>query len=222
MKRKAKKAAIDQLQKNAVNDLSKIAAEIKKAIENIDFKDSNSEDDAIAAIFEDFAIETINLFKETQKIIEVIKSVIIKICQQYKRFSTIEFIKTTNSLNSFITTKQIMQLNENIDIQEFINEVLQTNFKKNSTLSNVHVLTFEEFIKLEKRTNKKNIEEQFRIGLKHFIDEVDLDTLSIGQKHQKLLEKILLEDKKIILLDQPDDDLDAITVQNQIIDRFEN
>ena len=44
---------------------------------------------------------------------------------------------------------------------------------------------------------------------------------SVGTKHEKYIENILkINDKKIILLDQPDDDLDSLTIKESLINKF--
>ncbi|CAM9102232.1 Histidinol-phosphatase [Mycoplasma todarodis] len=190
---------------------------IIKSIKALDLTDFNTAKDSISSKFESFAGEVLTKWTTLEKDLNKITQAFLKIADIYLKYSAEQIVNSITTKKP-VLTKQTIKINtEDVGVMDFTNEVISIFYKKNNFIKDA---TYTSFLNLTKRRNKKNIDDLFVVNFKHFIDDVNIDELSIGQKHQKLLENILLNDKKIIFLDQPDDDLDAITIQEQIVDKL--
>ncbi|CAM9134172.1 hypothetical protein MYMA111404_03025 [Mycoplasma marinum] len=192
---------------------------IKHLIHSIKLDNLKTASDTISSKFESFSGKALEKWNKIRNNFNAIEGEFLKISQIYKEFSEEQVMKSLETKES-ILTKQTVKIDTNkITLQHFIDEVILTKYTKNQKYK-PGCLTWLDFLQLEPRYKKKNIDDLFLINFKHFIGDVNIDDLSIGEKHQRLLEEILLDDKDIIFLDQPDDDLDAMTIQEQIVEKL--
>lgn len=103
--------------------------------------------------------------------------------------------------------------------KDFLLNVFKKNFLIDSKIKDK--FTLKTILELKPKQKKFKESNSFEIDRYYYIDNIRIDHESLGTQHEFFVKKILdNDDKDIYILDQPDDDLDAITIDLEIIQRI--
>lgn len=137
----------------------------------------------------------------------------------------IDFYSSVVAGKEFINKNITVSDSNEINFLKFdtkISEIIDVNSEEEA------IEMFRDFV-FSKKTKKKKtslttldtMKNNLRIVTKPKINNEYIDEKSPGTQHEIFMDNILkIHDADIILLDQPDDDLDALTIQKNLIDRF--
>ncbi len=192
-----------------IKEVILLTEEIKN---NLNFKDQNSNN--IYKMENSLSIiKNVNINKEFEQINEFIDKIknFISSVKENSNF-IVKDIKVSDK-NDFLTfdsriSKIVFEYNE---LSEIINKFIFFNLDRH-------------YNQKQKSTSKKVIEEtMISIETIPKINGEDITNNSVGEKHEKFMENILdITNAEIIILDQPDDDLDALTIEESLISKFKN